>query len=50
MEPLLLTTLEGLSQEEAGKLLGISAKAIETKIYRARLRLAAILGPRRVSC
>jgi RNA polymerase sigma factor (sigma-70 family) len=50
MEPLLLTTLEGLSQEEAGKLLGISAKAIETKIYRARLRLAAIFGPHRVSC
>jgi RNA polymerase sigma factor (sigma-70 family) len=50
MEPLLLTTLEGLSQEEAGKLLGISAKAIETKIYRARLRLTAIFGPRGVSC
>jgi RNA polymerase sigma factor CnrH len=50
MEPLLLTALEGLSQEEAGKLLGVSAKAIETKVYRARLRLVAIFGPRGVSC
>jgi RNA polymerase sigma factor CnrH len=42
MEPLLLTAFDGLSQEEAGKLLGVSAKAIETKVYRARLRLAAV--------
>src|SRR6266446_6965122 len=34
--PLLLTALEGLSQIEAGQLLGISAKAVETKVYRAR--------------
>jgi RNA polymerase sigma-70 factor (ECF subfamily) len=50
MEPLLLTALEGLSQEEAGKLLGISAKAIETKVYRARIRLTAVFGPRGVAC
>jgi RNA polymerase sigma-70 factor (ECF subfamily) len=50
MEPLLLTALEGLSQEEAGKLLGISAKAIETKVYRARMRLTAVFGPRGVAC
>lgn len=50
MEPLLLTALEGLSQEEAGKLLGISAKAIETKVYRARIRLSAVYGPRGVTC
>jgi RNA polymerase sigma factor (sigma-70 family) len=50
MEPLLLTALEGLSQEEAGKLLGISAKAIETKVYRARMRLSAVYGPRGVTC
>jgi RNA polymerase sigma factor CnrH len=50
MEPLLLTALEGLSQEEAGKLLGISAKAIETKVYRARMRLSAVYGPRGVIC
>jgi RNA polymerase sigma-70 factor (ECF subfamily) len=34
--PLVLTALEGLSQIEAGQLLGISAKAVETKVYRAR--------------
>jgi RNA polymerase sigma factor (sigma-70 family) len=50
MEPLLLTALEGLSQEEAGKLLGVSAKAIENKIYRARVRLTAVFGPRGVTC
>jgi RNA polymerase sigma factor CnrH len=50
MEPLLLTALEGLSQEEAGKLLGISAKAIETKVYRARMRLSAVYGSRGVTC
>ena len=50
MEPLLLTALEGLSQEEAGKLLGISAKAIETKVYRARMRLSAVYGPRGLTC
>jgi RNA polymerase sigma factor (sigma-70 family) len=50
MEPLLLTALEGLSQEEAGKLLGVSAKAIETKVYRARVRLTAVFGPRGVTC
>jgi RNA polymerase sigma factor CnrH len=43
-EPLLLTALEGLSQQEAGLLLGISAKAIETKVYRARRRLAQLYG------
>jgi RNA polymerase sigma-70 factor (ECF subfamily) len=39
-EPLLLTAIEGLSQEEAGALLGLSAKAVETRVYRARRRLA----------
>jgi RNA polymerase sigma factor (sigma-70 family) len=43
-EPLLLTALEGLTQQQAGQVLGISAKAIETKIYRARLRLAELYG------
>jgi RNA polymerase sigma-70 factor (ECF subfamily) len=37
--PLLLTVLEGLSHIETGRLLGISAKAVETKVYRARKRL-----------
>jgi RNA polymerase sigma-70 factor (ECF subfamily) len=47
-EPLLLTWFEELSQQEAGQILGISAKAVETRTYRARLRLAELLGePRR---
>jgi RNA polymerase sigma factor CnrH len=46
-EPLLLTALEGLSQEEAGRLLGVSAKSIETKVYRARIRLAEFYGKKR---
>jgi RNA polymerase sigma-70 factor (ECF subfamily) len=38
-EPLLLTVFEGLSHEEAAALLGISAKAVETRVYRAKQRL-----------
>ena len=34
--PFILTALEGLSQGKAGQLLGISPKAVETKVYRAR--------------
>ena len=40
-EPLLLTALEGLSHREAGDLLGINAKAVEMRVYRARERLKA---------
>jgi RNA polymerase sigma-70 factor (ECF subfamily) len=39
-EPLLLTAFEGLSQQEAGDVLGVSAKTIETRVYRARKILA----------
>ena len=39
-EPLLLTALEGLSQQEAGDILGVSAKTVETRVYRARKILA----------
>jgi RNA polymerase sigma-70 factor (ECF subfamily) len=39
-EPLLLTAFEGLSQQEAGTILGVSAKTIETRVYRARKLLA----------
>ncbi len=39
-EPLLLTAIEGLSHAEAGEVLNLSAKAVETRIYRARARLA----------
>jgi RNA polymerase sigma factor (sigma-70 family) len=34
--PLILTALEGYSQAEAAELLGISHKAVEMKVYRAR--------------
>jgi RNA polymerase sigma-70 factor (ECF subfamily) len=44
-EPLLLTAFEGLSQQEAGEVLGVSAKTIETRIYRARKLLAERLDP-----
>lgn len=43
-EPLLLTALEGLSHKEAGELLGLNAKAIEMRIYRARERLESQFG------
>jgi RNA polymerase sigma-70 factor (ECF subfamily) len=42
-EPLVLTVLEGLSQKEAGALLGISAKAVEVRVYRAKRQLAETL-------
>jgi RNA polymerase sigma-70 factor (ECF subfamily) len=41
-EPLILRTIDGLSQAEAALALGISEKAVETRIYRARRRLAAL--------
>jgi len=43
-EPLLLTAFEGLSQSDAGRELGISAKAVETRVYRARKALKQALG------
>lgn len=42
-EPLLLCAIEGLSQAEAATALRISAKAVETRIYRARAKLAEAL-------
>ena len=44
-EPLVLTALEGLSHKEAGELLGISAKAVEVRVYRAKRRLSEWLNP-----
>lgn len=38
--PLLLTAVDGYSHQQAGEILGLSAKAIEVKIYRARKILA----------
>ena len=43
-EPLLLCAVNGLSQADAAAVLGISVKAVETRIRRARARLTEILG------
>lgn len=43
-EPLVLHTLDDLSQAETAAILSISEKAVETRIRRARARLAKILG------
>ena len=43
-EPLVLTMLEGLSHKEAGALLGINAKAVEMRVYRAKRQLASMLN------
>lgn len=43
-EPLLLTVFEGLSHKEAARILNVSPKAIETRIYRARQILAGQLS------
>jgi RNA polymerase sigma factor CnrH len=39
-EPLILRAIEGLSQAEAADVLGISEKAVETRLYRARKKLS----------
>ena len=44
-EPLLLTTVGGLSQKDAAALLAISTKAVETRLRRARLELSKNLIP-----
>ena len=43
-QPLLLAEYEERSHAEIGAILGCSAKAVETRIYRARLQLRASLG------
>jgi len=43
-EPLLLTVFEELSHQEAAALLGITAKAVETRVYRAKQRLREVLA------
>ena len=42
-EPLVLRTIEGLSQSETAEVLGISEKAVETRLYRARHKLTEFL-------
>lgn len=43
--PLLLTAIEGRSQQETAHILGVSVKAVETRVYRARRLLAEALAP-----
>jgi RNA polymerase sigma-70 factor (ECF subfamily) len=46
--PLILTAIEGLSHAEAAATLGLSEKAIEVRIYRARKKLSEVFdGDRR---
>lgn len=45
-EPLVLRTIEGLSQAETAAVLAISEKAVETRLYRARAKLLEQLGTR----
>lgn len=45
-EPLVLRTIEGLSQAETAEILSISEKAVETRLYRARSKLLERLGGR----
>lgn len=42
-EPLLLTYFDELSQQEAAAVLGVTVKTIETRVYRARQKLAELL-------
>lgn len=42
-EPLILTALEGLSHRDAAEILGLSSKAVEVRVYRARQKLAGVL-------
>lgn len=42
--PLLLTTVDGRSQQEAAQILGVTTKAVETRIARARQKLATALS------
>ncbi|CAN5286079.1 RNA polymerase sigma factor SigM [soil metagenome] len=43
-EPIVLRTIEGLSQSETALALGITEKAVETRLRRARERLRMTLG------
>lgn len=43
-ETLILRTVEGLGQAETAEVLGISEKAVETRLYRARSKLSELLA------
>ena len=42
-EPLVLHTIEGMSQAETASVLAITAKAVETRLRRARIKLEELL-------
>ncbi|GGE39144.1 RNA polymerase sigma factor RpoE [Marinicauda pacifica] len=42
--PLLLASIEGLSLSEIGEIMGISAKAAEVRVYRARRKIKSDMG------
>lgn len=42
---LVLTAFDGWSQKDAGEILGVSEKTVETRVYRARKILAETLDP-----
>ncbi|TAJ72016.1 MAG: RNA polymerase sigma factor [Phenylobacterium sp.] len=44
-EALVLTALDGLSQQAAADVLGVTVKTVETRVYRARKILAETLDP-----
>jgi RNA polymerase sigma factor CnrH len=44
-EALILTAFDGWPQKEAGDILGVSEKTVETRVYRARKILAETLDP-----
>jgi RNA polymerase sigma-70 factor (ECF subfamily) len=44
-EALILTAFEGRSQSEAAEILGVSVKAVETRVHRARKVLSEVLDP-----
>lgn len=43
--PLILTALDRLTTAEAAAVMGVSPKAVETRLYRARKALSAQMGP-----
>lgn len=43
-EVIVLRGVQGLSQAETAEILGVSGKAVETRLYRARARLAEMIG------
>ena len=46
-EPFILTVIEGLSQADAASVLGLSEKAVEIRVYRARKALETMLAKSR---